>query len=228
MKGNKLSSQPTIRRLPSYLVVVHQANDEGQEYISGTVIAQELELEPIQVRKDLAITGIIGKPRIGYPVKELITAINHFLHWDASRNSAIVGAGHLGQALMGNKEFMKHGLDIVAAFDVDPDKIGTRIHGVNVFALDKIEAKLKELKIEIAVLTVPPQYAQGGDGFHRSGGNQGYLEFHQREAQGAGADRGPAGRPFLGLRRPFGKDGPRPGRSPVKVLKLIFKLPLLL
>jgi len=160
MKSKKLTSQPTIRRLPSYLIVIQQAAAEGLEHISGTVIAQELELEPIQVRKDLAITGIIGKPRIGYPVKELIAAINHFLRWDESANSAIVGAGHLGQALMGNKEFAKHGLEIVSAFDADPAKIGTKIHGVDVFSLEDFERKLEEFSIEIVILTVPPQNAQ--------------------------------------------------------------------
>lgn len=160
MKGNKLTSQPTIRRLPSYLIVVQQAQEEGFDSISGTVIAQELELEPIQVRKDLAITGIIGKPRIGYPVKELIAAIIRFLRWNETRNAAIVGAGHLGQALMGNKEFIKHGLKIAAAFDTDTRKVGTKIHGIDVFSLEKLAEKVKSLKIELAVLTVPPQTAQ--------------------------------------------------------------------
>src|SRR6185295_6648557 len=60
MANVKLSSMPTIRRLPSYLHVIEAALKDGKEYISGTVIAEELELEPIQVRKDLAITGIVG------------------------------------------------------------------------------------------------------------------------------------------------------------------------
>jgi redox-sensing transcriptional repressor len=160
MKGNKLSSQPTIRRLPSYLIIVQQAAEDGHDFISGTVIAQELELEPIQVRKDLAITGIIGKPRIGYPVKELLTAINKFLQWDRIRNAAIVGAGHLGQALMGNKEFIKHGLKIVAAFDTDPAKVGGKVLGIDVYALQELAQKAKKLKIDLAILTVPPASAQ--------------------------------------------------------------------
>ena len=79
MKSMKLASLPTIKRLPSYLHVIEAAQREGREFISGTVIAEELELEPIQVRKDLAVTGIIGKPRIGFPVNELIQSINSFL-----------------------------------------------------------------------------------------------------------------------------------------------------
>lgn len=89
MKPMKLASLPTIKRLPSYLHIVEAAAKEGREFISGTVIAEELELEPIQVRKDLAITGIIGKPRIGFPVEELIAAINSFLQWNRIHLSLI-------------------------------------------------------------------------------------------------------------------------------------------
>ncbi len=75
----KVSFAPSIRRLPSYLHIIQHAQSNGDQFISGTVIATELNLEPIQVRKDLAITGIIGKPKKGYPVNELVTAIEHFL-----------------------------------------------------------------------------------------------------------------------------------------------------
>ena len=74
MKRIKIPAVPSIRRLPSYLHIVKQAQADGNQYISGTVIAEELHLEPIQVRKDLAITGIIGKPKKGYPVDELVHA----------------------------------------------------------------------------------------------------------------------------------------------------------
>ena len=117
MTKNKIPAAPSIRRLPSYLHIIRQAQSDGLEYISGTVIANELVLEPIQVRKDLAITGIIGKPKRGYPVGELITAIEHFLGWDSAKNAILIGAGNLGTALTGYQEFKNHGLNFVAAFD---------------------------------------------------------------------------------------------------------------
>jgi redox-sensing transcriptional repressor len=160
MKPMKLASLPTIKRLPSYLHIVEAAAKEGREFISGTVIAEELELEPIQVRKDLAITGIIGKPRIGFPVEELIEAINSFLQWNRIHNAIIVGAGHLGSALMGYAEFPRHGLRIVGAFDPDPDKIGGTINGVPIYGLDELTAKIKGGEVDLAVLTVPSSHAQ--------------------------------------------------------------------
>ncbi|MFW5642773.1 MAG: redox-sensing transcriptional repressor Rex [Alkalispirochaeta sp.] len=160
MKPMKLASLPTIKRLPSYLHIVEAAAREGRDFISGTVIAEELELEPIQVRKDLAITGIIGKPRIGFPVQELITAINTFLQWNRVHNAIIVGAGHLGSALMGYAEFPRHGLQIIGAFDPDPDKIGGTINGVPIFGLNELTNRIRGKEVDLAVLTVPSAHAQ--------------------------------------------------------------------
>jgi len=160
MAKQKIPATPSIRRLPSYLHIIRQAEKDGNEYISGTVIANELNLEPIQVRKDLAITGIIGKPKKGYPVHALITAIEHFLGWDSIRDAVLVGVGNLGSALMGYQEFQFHGLNIVAAFDKDPKKIGSTVHGVPVLPLDTIELQVRNLGVSMAILTVPSAAAQ--------------------------------------------------------------------
>ncbi len=160
MSKQKISAAPSIRRLPSYLHIIRQAQTDGYEFISGTVIAQELNLEPIQVRKDLAITGIVGKPKRGYPVVALIAAIEHFLGWDTLKNAVIVGAGNLGTALSGYQQFQYHVLNIVAAFDNDPAKTGGKIHGVPVFSVDTLPMQIRNLDVTIAVLTVPSPCAQ--------------------------------------------------------------------
>ena len=156
----KIPATPSIRRLPFYLHIIKNAQSEGYEFISGTVIAQELDLEPIQVRKDLAITGIVGKPKKGYPVAALIAAIEHFLGWDTKRNAVIIGAGNLATALTGYQEFKFHGLNFVAAFDTDRRKVGSSIHGVPVFSLDTLKEQVHALKATIAILTVPSVHAQ--------------------------------------------------------------------
>jgi len=160
MAKQKIAAIPSIRRLPSYLHIIRQSRDEGNEYISGTVIAQELHLEPIQVRKDLAITGIVGKPKKGYPVLALMAAIEHFLGWDEIQQAVLVGAGNLGTALSGYPEFQYHGLRICAAFDQDPAKIGTSIHGVPIYTLDSIKERIKAVNARFAILTVPSTHAQ--------------------------------------------------------------------
>lgn len=160
MAKQRIAAAPSVRRLPSYLHIIRQAQSEGVEFISGTVIANELNLEPIQVRKDLAITGIIGKPKKGYPTVALIAAIEHFLGWDDVQDAVLIGAGNLGTALSGYQEFQYHGLNIQAAFDSDKNKVGTKIHGVPVLAIDTLELQIKHFEAKIAILTVPSSQAQ--------------------------------------------------------------------
>lgn len=160
MNKLKVSYAPSVRRLPSYLLIAKQANDNGDSYISGTVIALELNLEPIQVRKDLAITGISGKPKRGYPVQPLIAAIESYLNWDKQVDAVLVGAGNLGSALMGFPGFTQHGLHFSAAFDTDPRRVGSDCHGVHVRPITEMAALVKELGITVAVLTVPFARAQ--------------------------------------------------------------------
>jgi redox-sensing transcriptional repressor len=112
------------------------------------------------VRKDLALTGIIGKPKKGYPVEDLIRAIERFLGWDSVQDVVLVGAGNLGSALMGHQEFRLHGLHIVAAFDKNPQKAGTTIHGVRVLAIDSMEEEIRKMGVKIAIMTIHADVAQ--------------------------------------------------------------------
>jgi redox-sensing transcriptional repressor len=156
----KIYAEPSIKRLPSYLATIRQINANGDEFVSGTLIAEIAGLDSIQVRKDLALTGIVGKPKKGYPVKELIAAIERFLGWNTVREAVLVGAGNLGSALIGHQDFRMHGLAIRAAFDNNPAVIGQQIHGVPVFAADTARDKIRAAGIKTAILTVPPQEAQ--------------------------------------------------------------------
>lgn len=161
--GNKCQyiSVPSIRRLPLYFNILKEMKEGGLEYASGTVIAERLGVLPIQVRKDLAITGVTGKPKLGFPITELLQAIDHFLGWDNAQDAFLVGVGNLGMALIGYENFKEKGINIVAAFDNDPDKIGTRIKDCEVLALVKLENLLKRMKVKIGILTVPDAFAQG-------------------------------------------------------------------
>lgn len=164
MKNKKFSqidaSIPTIRRLPSYLNVIRRAQEKDLKVISGTVIASELELEPIQVRKDLAVTGIVGKPRVGYDVKELKNAIESFLNWDKKHKAIVIGTGNLGAALIGYPGFRKNGMDIIASFDNSPEKVGNEILGIKTFPISDLTTTIKDKSIDIAILTVPSEFAQ--------------------------------------------------------------------
>jgi redox-sensing transcriptional repressor len=151
---------PSVRRLPLYLRVLKAMKETGRTAVSCTHIAEELRADPTQVRKDLAITGIIGKPKIGYPVADLIEAIESFLGWNNATDAFLVGTGSLGTALLGHKQFASYGLNIVAAFDSNPIMIGRRIHGRRVLDIAQLPELAARMHVHIGVLTVPADAAQ--------------------------------------------------------------------
>lgn len=151
---------PSLQRLPLYLRQLKQYQREGVEKASCTRIAQDLGLISVQVRKDLSMTGIAGRPKVGYSVDELISRIESFLGWDKKRKAVLVGAGALGGAILGYAGFVEHGLSICAAFDVDRNKIGTSIRSCPVYSLDDLETFVEQNQIVIGIITVPQSVAQ--------------------------------------------------------------------
>jgi redox-sensing transcriptional repressor len=156
----KTAGVPTIKRLPLYLSLLRRMKTEGQEYASGTVVARELGLDPIVVRKDLAITGAVGRPRLGFPMDEIISAIEDFLGWSNTSDAMLVGVGNLGRALLGYRGFEQHGMRIVAAFDSNPGIIGTKVHGKTILDVKKLPEMAKAMHVQIGVLTVTASVAQ--------------------------------------------------------------------
>ena len=151
---------PTLRRLPTYLQVLKRLQSTGRDVVSCTHIAQELHLDPTQVRKDLAATGVVGKPRVGYYLPTLIDAIEDFLGWNNTKDAFLVGVGSLGTALLKYEGFREHGLNILAAFDANPEKIGTEVAGVQVLDIKKLPELASRMHIHIGVVTVPTEAAQ--------------------------------------------------------------------
>ncbi len=157
---SKSVPQPTIRRLPSYLQVLRSCQKNGRKHISSSYIAEQLQLEAIQVRKDLSATGIIGQAGVGFSVSELVHHIEKFLGWDNTRDAFLIGCGNLGSALIGYESFRSRGLNIIAGFDTDKNKIGNKIHGKLIFELEKLPDLVARMHIQLCVLTVPPEVAQ--------------------------------------------------------------------
>ncbi len=177
MAQPKNFSASTVRRFPSYLPVIRDLQQEGKEFVSAAVIAEVLGLDPVQVRKDLAITGIAGTPQKGFPIEDIIFAIEHYLGWDSTSDAILVGAGNLGSALLGYKGFLLHGLHILVAFDVDPKKIGTRINGVKILNAKTMDVQIQNFRAKIAILTVPSEYAQEAANVLVGAGIEGIWNF---------------------------------------------------
>ena len=154
-------SKATIGRLPAYLRYLKEKELAGERTISSTAIAEDLKLNAVQVRKDLAeISTVAGKPKLGFEIADLIADINRFLGYDNVTDAVLVGAGGLGHALVGYGGFKNYGLNIVAAFDVSPDLIGKTIKGVPIFAASEITRLVRRLNVLIGIIAVPKAAAQ--------------------------------------------------------------------
>jgi len=151
----------SLRRLPQYHHYLMDLAAKGISQVSCSAIGRDLGCVPVQVRKDLQYTGIIGKPKTGYSVPELIQTIETFLGWNNVNEAFLVGAGNLGTALLGHERFSKFGLRIVAAFDTDPAKIGQSIHDKTVLPLEKLVDLAPRMGIHLGIITAPAEVAQG-------------------------------------------------------------------
>lgn len=157
----KAIPEPTLRRLPIYYQYLKKVQAEGRsEYVSCTQIGNELNILPIQVRKDLELTRASGKPKLGYGVRDLLFSIEEFLGWNNTTDAYLVGVGNLGSALLGYQGFREYGLNILAGFDVDEQKAGKTIHGKMVFPVNKLPDMIARTGVRIGILTVPAYCAQ--------------------------------------------------------------------
>ena len=169
--------EPTLRRLPHYYHFLKRLQENGRDVVSCTHIGNDLKLDPTQVRKDLAYTGIVGRPKVGYDVDLLIESIEEFLGWNNVKEAFLVGVGSLGTALIGYAGFRGYGLNIVAAFDQDEKKVGKKIHGLEILPIKKLVNLAQRMKIHLGVLTVPAECAQQITDLMIDGGIQGIWNF---------------------------------------------------
>ncbi|QSH41920.1 redox-sensing transcriptional repressor Rex [Lentisphaerota bacterium ZTH] len=160
MGNKKVQKLPSIRRMPTYLHKLKQMRKNGLDTVSTTIMARYMNLEPIVIRKDLELTGVTGQPGVGYKIDELIDAIKSFLNWHNTAEAVLIGAGSLGRALLGYEGFEDYGLNIIAAFDADPSKIGAEINEREVFDINRLPEMTTRLQVNMGILCVPNEFAQ--------------------------------------------------------------------
>jgi len=152
-------SKSVLKRLPGYLAYLKSIPEGSSPYISATGLANALGMGEVQVRKDLAMVSDGGRPKIGYLRESLIEDISQFLGYDNTTDAILVGAGKLGQALLGYSGFAAYGLNILAAFDVQPFASKTA-EGRMVYPMENLESFCRANKVLMAIITVPAQHAQ--------------------------------------------------------------------
>lgn len=152
--------EPTLRRLPWYLSNIKLMKEKGEQYVSSTQISKEINIDASQIAKDLSYVNISGRTRVGYNIDALIEVLESFLGFTNMHKAFLFGVGSLGAALLRDSGLHHFGLEIVAAFDVNPELMGKDLNGIPIFHSDDFEAKMKEYDVNIGVLTVPINIAQ--------------------------------------------------------------------
>lgn len=159
MKSLKIS-EAVVRRLPIYLRYLSELKMNNVQTVSSLDLGRRLELNPAQIRKDLAHFGEFGKKGIGYDVEYLIEKIRQILKLDQGIKVALVGAGNLGKALSNYNAYLQDNMKIVAVFDSVPEKVGTQLNSLVVQPMDTLTDTIKNLKIRVGIITVPATEAQ--------------------------------------------------------------------
>lgn len=154
----------TVGRLLCYLRTLLCLQGEGVKTVASRHLAQICGLKPSMVRKDFSYFGEFGTRGVGYSVDGMIDQLRNILKLDKGLKAALVGVGNVGRALLRYPGFRDEGLQIVAAFDNDPEKIGQRVSDVVIEHMDDLEARVKEKSICLGILAAPvseaPQVAE--------------------------------------------------------------------
>lgn len=149
-----------VSRLSLYLRELQHLARDGRATVSSSQLGQVLGFTDAQVRKDLAYFGHFGHPGIGYRCGELIAEIRRILGTDRQWIVTLVGVGNMGRALLRYKGFAAQGFRIVAAFDLDPRVVGSKIEGILVYDPRQLGDLVRKLRIQLGMITVPAAQAQ--------------------------------------------------------------------
>lgn len=160
MKSEQMKiPQATAKRLPLYYRFLENLHASGKQRVSSTELSEAVKVDSATIRRDFSYFGALGKKGYGYNVNYLLSFFRETLDQDDLTKVMLVGVGNLGTAFLHYNFFKNNNTQIEMAFDVDPDKIGTDVGGVEIYDLDDFEEKHTK-EITVAILTVPAIVAQ--------------------------------------------------------------------
>jgi len=175
MRYHKIPNE-AVRRLPIYLRGLLFLLEQGQQSVSSRNLADFLGVNPSQIRKDFSYFGGFGTPGVGYKTEKVIKQIKKILKLDVVRRTALVGVGNLGLAVLAYPGFGVYGLEITAAFDIDPKKVGKKIKNLTIEDVSNLRT-LRRKGIDLAIIAVPPDAAQKMADALVKAGVKGILNF---------------------------------------------------
>jgi redox-sensing transcriptional repressor len=172
-----LLPKKTVERLSEYRRTLLLCQEQGQTHIYSHELAQLHNITAVQVRRDIMFMGFSSFQRKGYDIREMISAIGRILDSENALNVAVVGIGNLGMAISHYFTGKRSKLHFKAAFDNDKTKIGQEVWGVQCYAMDRLPELVISLQLSIAIITVPPEYAQEVASALVKAGIKGILNF---------------------------------------------------
>jgi redox-sensing transcriptional repressor len=149
-----------VGRLPLYLRTLQLMSQEGRMVTSSQELGERLGISAAQIRKDLSQFGEFGKQGTGYSINYLTDQLRHILHVNKVWDVAVVGIGDVGHALARYQGFSNRGFRIVLLFDNDNQKIGTKVGDFIIYNISDLVSIVREVGVQIAMLSVPVEYAQ--------------------------------------------------------------------
>ena len=173
----RILPEKTVERLSEYRRTLLRCLDEGKNHIYSHELAEMHNITAVQVRRDIMFIAFTSPHRKGYDIKELIKVIGKIIDPKEPFNIAVVGWGNLGKAVTAYFSGKRPQLNLAAAFDIDPKKIGSEVAGVQCYSMDRLREIVIAKNITIAILTVPPGVANDTAKTLVSSGIKGILNF---------------------------------------------------
>ncbi len=150
----------TLKRLPHYYRFIQDCDEQELKFVSSEAIAKAVQVNAVQIRRDLMLFGAMGTPGVGYSVPELKQKLEEVLGLKNVNEAVLIGVGRLGRAILDYPGFANYGLNIVALFDSDPAIIGEKIGDRVVFPMPELAHIIRRLKVRVGIITVPAEWAQ--------------------------------------------------------------------
>ncbi len=173
----RILPEKTVERLSEYRRTLLRCLDEGKTHIFSHELAKLHNIKAVQVRRDIMFIAYTSPHRKGYDIKALVKVIGNIIDPKESYNIAVVGCGNLGRAVTMYFAGKRPKLNLVAAFDNDPKKIGSDIEGIKCYSIDRLPEISRSKNISLAILTVPPDVAQVMANKLTDSGIKGILNF---------------------------------------------------
>lgn len=177
MAKHEKISEAVVRRLPIYLRYLSYLQQVNVTTVSSQQMGMNLDVNPAQIRKDLAAFGDFGKKGIGYDVNYLVENIRQILKLTEEVRVVLVGAGHLGHAISNYNAYIKDNMRIAAIFDSDPQKWGKEVAGLQIQPMEEMAQTIQAKNIKLAIMTIPATAAQTVSDQLIQAGIKGILNF---------------------------------------------------